>query len=195
MKPLPIKIGVTGTHSTGKTTLVSSLLAALKEHGLKVGRIDNLARRARELGFPILSEHTFESTLWIIAECMRCEAEASLSNDIILVDRAVPDALGYLYAALEVSHRELPPARMESLRAIVRAYVTDYDLIIATTLNPNIPLGDGRDQNVRLRESAAMHIEMIVAEMAPGALRLTSENKQEVCATVMKFVSTRFPKQ
>ena len=41
-----------------------------------------------------------------MAECMRQEAEASLTCDVILVDRPVLDALGYLQAALEVTCRQ-----------------------------------------------------------------------------------------
>ena len=98
-----IKIGIAGTRSTGKSTFLATFASILEERGLKIGPIDDLARRAQSTGLSILTEHTFESTLWIMPECMRQEAEASLTCDVILVDRPVLDALGYLKAALEVT--------------------------------------------------------------------------------------------
>jgi nucleoside-triphosphatase THEP1 len=94
VKQRSIKIGVAGTHSTGKSTFLSTLTSTLNDRGFVIGGVSDLASRASDLGFPILADHTFESTLWIMAECMRQEAELSLTCDVILVDRPVPDALG-----------------------------------------------------------------------------------------------------
>jgi GTPase SAR1 family protein len=183
-----IKIGITGTHSTGKTTFVENLAKVFIDHDLKVGRIDNLARRALALGFPILTEHTFESTLWIMAECMRQEAEASLICDIILVDRPVLDALGYLDAALEITHRQLDTRGYDELKAIARAHSTDYDVLVMTVLDPAIPLGDGRDLDQEFRAAAATRIEVLISEFALDAHQLTSKNTDKITAAVSEFV-------
>jgi AAA domain len=188
-----IKIGVTGTHSTGKSSFLAALAPVLQESRVSSVTIGGLAERAERLGFPILADHTYESTLWIMAECLRQEAEASLKADVILVDRPVLDALGYLLAALEVSGRGDEPRRTEELRAIARAHTGDYDILIVTSLDPGIPLGDGRDGNVRLRVAAAKHLDTLVAEFAPGAWRLTSSNADDVLAKTRAFLSSRLP--
>lgn len=46
MTPKPIKIGIAGTHSTGKSTLLSTIGQAVTEHGFAVGCINDLATRA-----------------------------------------------------------------------------------------------------------------------------------------------------
>lgn len=181
----PAKLGITGTHSTGKSTLLTKVSVELEQHGLKVGRVMDLARRARDLGFPILAEHTFESTLWIIAECMRQEAEASLNCDVILVDRPVPDALGYLLAGLELSGRTIPEKRLNGIRSIARAHTDDYDLIVATTLDENVELGEGRDTNAPFRAAVDRQIASLIAEFRPDALRLTFHNSDEIAAEVV----------
>jgi predicted ATPase len=192
MNRVPIKIGITGTHSTGKSTFLTSLAELLEARELRVGRITDLARRARALGFPILTEHTFESTLWIMAECMRQEAEASLTCDVILVDRPVLDALGYLEAAVEVTGRHLNPRRLDELKTIARAHSTDYDLLVATALDQTVPLGEGRDQDQSFREAAAKHIDALMADFAPSALRMTSKNAKETVAAASEFVFSKF---
>jgi hypothetical protein len=187
----PVKIGVAGTHSTGKSSFLMALAPVLQQLGLKAATIGGLAERAKALGFPILADHTFDSTLWIIAEGLRQEAEASLRCNVILVDRPVPDALGYLLAALEVSGRQEDPRRIEELRAIARAHSGDYDVLIVTSLDPNIPLGDGRDGDSRLRAAAAKNIDALISEFAPGAWRLTSSNADTLVARTHALLSSR----
>lgn len=187
----PIKIGVAGTHSTGKSSFLEALAPVLQQLGLSATTIGGLAERAKALGFPILADHNFDSTLWIMAEGMRQEAEASLRCNVILVDRPVPDALGYLSAALEVSRRKEEPRRIEELRAIARAHTGDYDVLIVTSLDPSVPLGAGRDRNAELRDAAAKHIDTLIAEFAPGAWRLTSSNADELVARTRAFLSSR----
>jgi predicted ATPase len=184
----PIKIGITGTHSTGKSTFIAAIRAGLERDHLKIASIDDLAQRARELGFPILSEHTFESTLWIMAECMRQEAEASLSADVVLVDRPVPDALGYLRAALEVTGRKIDERRVDELGAIARAHAGDYDLLVVSVLDPSVRLGEGRDEDAKFREAAARHISALMADFAPDALQITTTNSEQIIVAALEFV-------
>ncbi|HYF87473.1 hypothetical protein [Azospirillum sp.] len=182
------KIGVAGTHSTGKSTFVCDVENVLAAEGVAVARIENLATRAQEIGFPILSKHTFESTLWIIAECMRKEMEASLSAQVILVDRPVPDALGYLLAALEVSGRNIGERRLSALRQIVAAHINDYDHLIITDLDPSISLGEGRDADECFRAAAGRNITTIVKEFAPNVAVMTADNAPNVTANAISLV-------
>jgi hypothetical protein len=187
----PIKVGIAGTHSTGKSTLVSTISQAVTDRGLAVGCISDLAARAKTLGFPILTQHTYESTLWIMAEGLRQEAEASLSKDVILVDRPPFDALGYLEAALEVSGRQTDPRRLEELRTIAAAHAPEYDLLIVTVLDSSVTLGPGRDQNAQFREAAGRHIARLAANFAPDAIQMTSTNAIGVAKAAVNFIMAR----
>lgn len=180
MSTLPFMIGIAGTHSTGKSTFVSRAAEAIEARGLRVGRISDLATKARDLGFPILTGHTYESTLWIMAEGIRQETEALLRNDVVLVDRPIPDALGYLNAALEVSKREMDGVRLAELNEIIAAHVTRYDLLIVTVLDQAIPLGQDRDPDADFRLAAARHVTAIINRYRPLALKLTSGNANEI---------------
>jgi thymidylate kinase len=190
VNPAPIKIGITGTHSTGKSSFLEAVQQKLADSNLSVCRIGDFASRAKSLGFPILKDHNFESTLWIIAECMRLEAEASLAYEVILVDRPVIDALGYLHAALQLTGRKLGEGRSEELRTIVTAHTPDYDMLITTSLDKAIGLGDGRDQDAEFRDAAASAIKTLVSEIAPGALVLTSSNQDEIVQRALALISS-----
>lgn len=189
----PIKIGITGTHSTGKTTFLDALERELEHFNLRIRRLGNFASEAQALGFPILRKHTYESTLWIMAQCMRLEAEAALSADVILVDRPVIDAEGYLRAALQLTNRSIGERRLGELSAIVRGHTPEYDHLIKTSLDKKMELGAGRDQDPELREAAASWIDRLVSEIAPGALTLASDNQHTVVHDVVRYVSSRLP--
>jgi len=187
----PMKIAITGTHSSGKTTFLQNLEQELNGAGLRIQRIGDFARRAQGLGFPILTKHTYESTLWIMAECLRCEAEASLQSDLILVDRPVIDALGYLQAALQLSSRTLDSRRSEELMTIATTHTPDYDVLIRTALDSNIEVGKGRDLDGEFRLAAATKIERLVNQIEPNALILTSANGKELVQRVVEIVRSR----
>ena len=161
---------------------------------MSVGQIGDLATKARDAGFPILSDHTYESTLWIIAEGMRQEAEALLTRDVVLVDRPVPDALGYLTAALEVSSRGISRERLSELQTIVAAHATRYNLLIITELDHAIPLGPERDTNAIFRLAAGQHVTAVVDQVRPQAIRMTSKNVDEVVAGAVEQALGNFSK-
>lgn len=188
----PFMIGIAGTHSTGKSTFVRRAASAIRERGLRVGTIGDLAAKARALGFPILSEHTYESTLWIIAEGMRQEMEAFLDNDVVIVDRPVPDALGYFTAALEVSGRIADEARVAELSSISAAHATRYDLLIVTVLDQAVPLGPERDTDAGFRTAAARNVAGIIDRDWPKAIRMTSDNMDQVVADAVHLAVVHF---
>lgn len=181
---VPRKVAITGAHSTGKSTFLDGLEARLGGRGLRVGRVQGLAKRARALGFPILTEHTIESTLWLMAEGLRIEAELSLSCDVILVDRPPLDALAYLHAALEISNRVIDNKRLSRLNSLARASTEDYDMLVVTTLDVTVPLGVGRDSNVAFRQAADAQVAALVKSFAPAALRLSRGEEATALAAV-----------
>jgi len=186
-----VKIGIAGTHSTGKSTFAELLDGELTALGFKVGRIGELAKKARDQGFPILTEHTIDSTMWIMAECMRQEAEATLLYDVVIIDRPVLDAVGYLDAALEVSNRSVNARRLATLRAIATAHTREYDLLVVTSLEKSIPLGPHRDQNAQFREAAGLHIAGLSENLENPTLHLTSSNGAVLRTSATNLVLNR----
>ncbi|WP_174189871.1 AAA family ATPase [Nocardia barduliensis] len=136
----PVTIAVTGTHSTGKSTFLQRLAERLRRDRIDVAIVADLGAEAAERGLPILDQHNWVSTLWIIARGMSLEAETWTRADVVLVDRPVSDALGYYEAALEYRGQQSNPANMCQLEAMVTGHVRNYDLILRTVLDPTIPL-------------------------------------------------------
>jgi adenylylsulfate kinase-like enzyme len=74
-----MKIAVTGTHSTGKTTFINAVREELQGQGYRVAVVSDLGEEALNRGFPILYQHTPESTLWIMTTGIARELEAALT--------------------------------------------------------------------------------------------------------------------
>ncbi|MCX4096281.1 AAA family ATPase [Nocardia sp. alder85J] len=163
----PVAVAVVGTHSTGKTTFLYALAERLRSQRIEVVIAGDLGLQAMQIGLPILSEHTWISTLWIIARGISNEVEAWLIADVVLIDRAVPDALGYYEAALEYTGRDADPDEIEKLEAMVGAHAYNYDLIFRTVLDPVLPLGSEkpRDTDLKFRALADTHVGKVLSRL------------------------------
>lgn len=183
-----IKISISGTHSTGKTTFLDRLRNEVSKTTQSFGSVNDLAIRAQEVGFPILRKHTYFSTLWIMAECMKCESEASLNCDVLLIDRPVFDAYCYLAAALKLDNRIIKPTQICELREIARLHLANDDLVVITSLDQDMPIGPGRDDDHEFRSAVAAEIGLFAEKFIPNALHLTSNNVDEVLAETLDVV-------
>ena len=163
----PVTVGVTGTHSTGKSTFLARLAHELRLRHIEVATVADLGEKAKKMGIPILFNHTWASTLWIITRGISDEVEAWLHADVVLIDRPVPDALGYYHAALEHRGQRAQPNELAQLKALVRDHSRRYDLVFRTTLDPSIPVGDNkpRDDNATFRQLADQHIANVLDDL------------------------------
>jgi len=189
----PVTIAVVGTHSTGKSTFLARLAHELRRTGLQVSTVADLGEQAQRMGLPILWNHTWTSTLWIMTRGISNELEAWLHGDVVLVDRAVPDALGYYRAALHYRGETPDPEGWEYLHAVARAHSDRYHLIFRTQLDPDIPLGTNkpRDGNQEFRALADHHVGVVLNELALPWLPLASDAHEPALALATDFVAAQ----
>jgi hypothetical protein len=160
-----------------------------------VTTVEQLAVMGRAVGFPILDRHTAVSTLWLITRGISEELEASLAADVVLVDRPVPDALGYYLAALH--HRGEPPlpAWLDYLVAVTRHHAATYNLLLATRLDPTVPIGGGkpRDPDERFRMLADVHVNDVLAFSASRTSRCSGTARMPRWPGPSRFVVSQVP--
>lgn len=140
MVTTPLRIGIAGTHSSGKTTLARRIEMELRATGLTVTRTGGLAKRAAALGFPKMTRHTTASTEWIIAAGAAAALEAELQAEIVIVDRTAHDALAYLRAAHQHRNDPLPAGDLNRLTTLADLHTRPV-IYLATVLDPDLPLG------------------------------------------------------
>ncbi|NEA48432.1 AAA family ATPase [Streptomyces sp. SID10815] len=176
MVTTPVRIGVLGTHSTGKTTLLKRIEMELLGHGVSVARTGRLARRAAGIGLPKTHQHTAASTEWIIAQGIADEiAAAAQGAQVVLADRAPLDALAYLHAAVEYRADHLHRREKGRLRLLVSTQLPKYHLLLATVLDPDVPVDEGHDYDSRYRKLVDRHVHELLADDAVPHTRVTSD--------------------
>lgn len=188
----PVTIAVVGTHSTGKSTFLARLAHELRRTGLQVSTVADLGEQAQRMGLPILWNHTWTSTLWIMTRGISNELEAWLHGDVVLVDRAVSDALGYYRAALEYrGEASCDPEGLAYLEMLARAHSDRYHLVFRTQLDPDIPLGTTkvRDGNQKFRALADRHVEAVMTELALPWLPLAADGHEAALTLAISFVA------
>lgn len=174
----PLRIGVLGTHSTGKTTLLKRIEMELRGHGVTVARTGRLAKRAAGIGLSKMQHHTEMSTEWITAQGIADEiACAAQGTHVVLADRAAPDALAYYNAALEFRAEHAEPMAMERLRLLTATQYAKYDLLLATVLDPSVPVDQGHDYDARFRALVDQHVHALLEDEKLDHLRVTSRSK------------------
>ena len=184
---MAVFVAVTGTHSTGKSTFLDLLEGLLQAEGITVGRVADKASDCRDAGFPILRDHTFESTLWIMSSVIRSELEASLAAAVVLVDRPVSDALAYLEAALLSTGRVIAEHERNYLYSLARLHSLRYPLFYRTVLDPTVPLGEGRDPDLGFRALVDNKLAHVLREVGVDAESLP--DAAEVARRVRSLVT------
>jgi hypothetical protein len=189
----PVIVGVTGTHSTGKSTFLARLAHQLRLQNLEVSMVADLGEEAKQMGMPILFNHTWVSTLWIITRGISNELQAWLHADVVLVDRPVPDALGYYFAALNHRGQRAQPHELNQLKTLVRDHSRRYDIIFRTTLDPSIPIGDNkiRDDNAAFRTLADEHIRLVLDDLNLQHEPLPADGHDEALTRAIDIVTQR----
>lgn len=176
---MTLLIGIAGTHSTGKSTFVQDIRTQAEAHGISVAVVSDTATKCHEVGFPILKDHTFESTLWIMTSVIKAELEVGIRADLVLVDRPVPDALGYLEAALLATNRSISEEQRSYLYGLAKYHAQCYSLILKTQLDESIALGEGRDQDIKFRRDAGRQIDAALTRLGINSLDPQSVAAQE----------------
>lgn len=184
-------IGITGTHSTGKSSFFQEVRKKAEAKGIQVGIVANVASHCQEAGFPILKDHTFDSTLWIITSVIRAELECALRYDLVLVDRPVSDAIGYLEAALDFSNRKITVDERNYLYTLVRMHSSRYRLLFKTKLDQSIPLGEGRDPNLEFRAKADEYITRSLSELKIKTFDPQSVESDNIIKEVLDKISEK----
>ncbi|MNU92639.1 hypothetical protein D3C71_825630 [compost metagenome] len=158
-----VMIGVTGTHSTGKSTFCSDLRQLLEQQDIRVASIPSFGKLAQEQGIPLLTNHTYDSTMWFIDRTLEAQQAAIVDADVVLVDRPIIDAVAYWNAAVEYRGTSATTQEIDAVHAVMHDHCPTYTMLVATRLDISVPLGPDRDANPAFRQSVDSHLHKLLA--------------------------------
>lgn len=186
-----VVIGVAGTHSTGKSTFCADLRKVLEVKGIRVEAIPSFGALAVEQGIPLLTQHTYDSTMWFIDRTLEAEHAARVNADVVLVDRPVMDAVAYWNAAVEYRGCDLATHEVEAIGAVMMNHSPNYTTVLATKLDPSIALGPGRDTDSRYRASVDTHLHALLERHSIHHKVLTPAAREALLAQITADVFLR----
>ena len=186
-----VVIGVAGTHSTGKSTFCADLRKVLEVKGIRVEAIPSFGALAVEQGIPLLTQHTYDSTMWFIDRTLEAEHAARVNADVVLVDRPVMDAVAYWNAAVEYRGCDLATHEVEAIGAVMMNHSPNYTSVLATKLDPSIALGPGRDTDSRYRSSVDTHLHALLERHSIHHKVLTPAAREALLAQITADVFLR----
>jgi thymidylate kinase len=136
------KIGLIGTHGTGKTSLAAIVSGELKRRGIEAKFISEIATLAKEKGLPINEGTTIAAQMWILHTQFAAELELGTERydrpnyQVLLCDRG-PDNYCYLENSLGKTNHTDYALSMTLNHLEIAPYNRLYLLpIINSTLQP-----------------------------------------------------------
>ena len=127
-----IKIGVIGTHSTGKSAFIKVLKNEIEIKGFNVKTITELAR---DCPYPVNELSTLKSQKWILEKQIE-EENLNNNSDFIITDRCVLDNYAYLL------YNNNSKDDKESLKKVLDQ-IKSYDFLILKKINRDYIRDDG----------------------------------------------------
>ena len=112
-----MKIGLTGTMSVGKTTLVDALKKSNKFKHYKFAT--ERSKYLSDLGIPLNTDSTLKGQTVFLAE--RC---AELLNENIITDRTIIDVLSFTFKADSINFKD-----KKLFESYAKRFISEYDYI------------------------------------------------------------------
>jgi len=140
-----IKIGILGTHSTGKTTLGHTIMSYLKENHIIVGWVGEIVR---DIPASVNDLSAFLSQYWVINAQINKEIERQSNNNVVVTDRTVID--NFAYAKRSANKNSISKKNLHVLETICRNWAETYDFLFYTQ-RTNYPIENDNFRSVNLQ--------------------------------------------
>jgi len=171
-----MKIGLTGTMSVGKTTLVKELKKLPIFNGYKFAT--ERSKYLNSLGIPLNHETTIEGQTIFLAERV-----TELMHENLITDRTIIDVMAFTNCAKKVSYLD-----GDAFKEYVKRFIKQYDFIFYIS-----PEGIGienngiRETNAEYRKEIDEEIQKLLFECRPIFYTIkgsTEERIQQILKTI-----------
>jgi len=145
-----LKIGFTGTDSTGKSTVINKLAKLVSNgHTIKVLSIGDIARHSP---YPVIEQQSIESSYWILKQVISSELTLQYETDVLICDRTVLDI--WVFSMLSAINGLISHQALYLFSQEVRAWLRTYKVVFYGVIDNSIPVNVNNvpNGNLKMRE-------------------------------------------
>jgi len=184
-----VKITLSGTHCSGKTTFAKTLEKKLAKKQFKVSCGLEVVR---DCPFPVNEQGSGQAQIWIMLTQILTELQLEESVEVVILDRCVFDHLAYakwLHERERLSQNELT-----FLKSIAESWSKTHPYNIIATLSPLLLTPDGfRSVNTSYQKQIQTILSKIYVDFAKHKPRetlivKTASEKKEVAKLMAKIL-------
>lgn len=126
---MSLKIAFTGSHCTGKTTLLNDVKDALQSN-IVVNDVTEVARKIIEKGYPLNMDATIDSYVHYINDQLEAEKTKMEGCDVFISDRTLLDPVAYAMVNSKLPRPYIPQYFIEMMKNIWLMEKEKYDIYI-----------------------------------------------------------------
>lgn len=186
---MPTKIAISGTHGSGKSTLISEVYSKLKKRNIRVNMTVEVARKSI---FLASNEKNADMQLDLFGKQISEEMEASRNCDLLICDRSIVDIL--MYTKLFLSEDETAKLYRRAMDGFAKEYCSTYDYVfkLSTIYNADLVKDDIRPKGEDLQIQASERIELELKNLGIGFVELPDENPADF---LVDFITNKIIKE
>ena len=181
-----MRIAVSGTHSSGKTSLVHACARTLgREYPGQVDVVEEVARDVIAMGFPLNQDASTDSYLQYVR--LQLQRERGARAQHVLSDRSLIDLLAYIVVNANPS---IPPAFVELLREVVWLETRYFDLYCYLPIEFPMQADGTRPADVQYQRAVDEALRAVLVDYRVPVETVSGALDQR-CQQVLRFVQER----
>ena len=156
-----MKIAFTGSHGTGKTTLLNDVKPILASRGLSY--VTEVARRIIQRGYPLNMDANVDSYIHYINDQLNAET-TMVDCSIFISDRTLLDPLAYALVNNELPRPYIPEYFIEMMQNVWLLEKDRYDLYVYFPVEFSMQIDNVRPQDEIYRWAVGDKIAALLGE-------------------------------
>lgn len=187
-----MRIAFAGSHSTGKTTLISFIESRVSEvkPDLDIRKITNIPRQVIARGFPMEKNSTVDAYSNYILDQFREERLAMEQGcDFLMSDRTVLDAAGYALANRDLPRPFVPQYFIDMLIEVWLREALFYDRYVFLPVEFEMVADGVRPVDEEYRRSVSRQILSLLERHLQGRFLIASGSLEQRFKLVSEFCS------
>jgi len=183
-----MRVSISGSHSTGKTTLWKACVKALgDEYGKEFAHIEEVARGVIARGFPLNQDATRDSYYNYILDQLKSERLAN--QKVVLSDRSLVDLLAYIRTN---NSPDIPYYFVEMLEEIIWLEKNYFDLYCYLPIEFGLIVDDVRPGELEYQKEVDNTLVNILDEYNLNYVKITGsveERKRKIMTLINNGIS------